>query len=170
MIHVRNTLYDTLPFYQKETLWNLYGPGALIKRALGLPAPSINFYSRGTPIEAMGAAQLTAASQYTVENKVREMAHELEKSPPGYRPAIGYQAGRLRSPGSTEYGAPENKYPKGTTILPGNKKRFDKEYERRAPGFSKVDVIETPEDIMAFDAAEQAEAYTRRSKSAAKAA
>ncbi|KUJ12235.1 uncharacterized protein LY89DRAFT_785633 [Mollisia scopiformis] len=153
IVHVRHTPYDTLPFYQPRTFWNMYGFGAIIRRLLGFPAPSFEFYSEGTTVEAMGAAQLTPASQFAVEQKVRQKAVELQRSPPGYRPAIGYQAGRLLPAieDVDEYGSELNRYPPGTPILPGSDKRFDKKYEVRCPGYSKIDVMESPEDILAFD-------------------
>lgn len=120
---------------------------------LGLPAPSPIFYSDGVPIEAMGAAQISHESQVTVEMKVREKAAILEKSSPGYRPAIAYQANRLLAPvAGPEYGMVTNKYPPGTVVIPaGSDLRFDKKWEQRIAGYSKVDAIEKPEDIVHFD-------------------
>lgn len=120
---------------------------------LGLPAPSPIFYSDGVLVEAMGAAQISHESQVTVEKKVREKAAILEKSPPGYRPAIAYQANRLLAPvAGPEYGMVTNRYPPGTVVIPaGSDLRFDKKWEQRIAGYSKVNAIEKPEDIIHFD-------------------
>lgn len=40
--------YDTLPFYQERSFWNLWGFGAIVRRLRGFPMPSSKFYSQGT--------------------------------------------------------------------------------------------------------------------------
>lgn len=108
----------------------------------------------------MGAFQVSHASQLTVEQKVREKATQLARSPAGYRPAIAYQAGRLlEAVEGPEYGADLNRYAKDTPIIPSSDERFEKKYEQRGPGFSKIGVIEEPQDIIAFD---KDEAYSRK--------
>jgi hypothetical protein len=100
----------------------------------------------------MGASQVNAATQAIVEKKVREQASILEKAPYGYRPAIGYQAGRLLGPvEGPSFGLSMNTYPDSTPLIPTSPERFEKRFERRAPGYSKVNPIDKPEDVLAFD-------------------
>ncbi len=104
----------------------------------------------------MGAAQVTREAQLTVEKKVREKAAALERSPPGYRPAIGYQAGRLLpAVDGPAYGMVTNTFLENTRTTPfASDERFEKKYEHRGVGYSKVDAIEKPDEILAFDVQE----------------
>lgn len=158
-----HTPYDTLPFFQEQSAWNLFGYGALLRRIYGVPMPSPKFYSGGVTIESMGALQNSAETQARVEKKVRENAAILEKAQYGYRPAIGYQAGRLLRPvDGASYGLDMNTFPAPTPLIPASAERFEKQYQCRAPGFSKVGAIETPEDVVAFDEGEAIHAKVRR--------
>jgi hypothetical protein len=47
-----------------------------------------------------------------------------------------------------------NQFPPTTPVGPASADRFDKEWERRGPGFSKLDEIEEPQDVTAFAADE----------------
>jgi hypothetical protein len=38
-----------------------------------------------------------------------------------------------------------------TPLIPASPERFEKRFERRAPGYSKVNAIDKPEDVLAFD-------------------
>ncbi|KAI9054465.1 hypothetical protein LZ554_001627 [Drepanopeziza brunnea f. sp. 'monogermtubi'] len=130
LINFGHTPYDTLPFFQEQSLWNLYGYGVLLKRALNIPLPSPKFYSGGIAIESMGALQDSAETQAMVEGKVREKAAILEQAPYGYRPAIGYQAGRLLRPvNGPSYGLDMNTFPGSTILIPASAERF----ERKSP-------------------------------------
>lgn len=142
-----HTPYDTLPFYQERSFWNLFGYGALVRRLAGIPLPGPEFFGDGIKIEAMGAAQVSAATQAAVEQKVRKNAEILEKAPYGYRSAVGFQAGRLMARvNGPEYGLRMNAFNDSTPFIPASPERFDKRFERRGPGFSKIQAIETPTD------------------------
>lgn len=144
-----------MPFWQRQSFANLYGPRALLSRLRGLPLPSKEFQSFGLPLEAMGAPHPHPATQATIERKVRENAATLEKAPYGYRPPIGWQANRLAPPvAGDEYGDETNKFPKGTPTLPNSPLRFSREYEKRGGGYSKIEGIENPADVEHFDATE----------------
>jgi hypothetical protein len=153
-----HTPYDTMPWWQERSFWNLWGPRALARRLRGLPLPSKEFESEGVAFEAMGAPHQHPATQSTIEKKVRENAAILEDASYGYRPAIGFQANRLMPPvdGPT-YGSDMNTFPEGTPTTPNSPIRFTREYERRGGGFSKLENIEKPEDVMHFDANEAAQ-------------
>lgn len=113
-----HTPYDTLPFYQAQSFWNMWGYGALIRRLRGIPLPGLKYHP-GSTIEAMGLAQVSSVSQATVEKKVVEKASELRGAPYGYRPAIGYQYGRLLPPvDGPEYGSLLHTYTEKTPIIP----------------------------------------------------
>lgn len=147
--------YDTLPFFQERSFSNLWSLGALFRRGLGLPMPSSKFFSDGIAIEAMGARHNTAETQIAVEKKVRINAAILKKAPFGYRPAIGYQAARLVAPvDGPSYGSSMNAYPEKTVVFPGKEARFEKQYERRSQGYSKLHSIDSPEEAVAFDGSE----------------
>ena len=110
-----------------------------------------------------------------MEKKVRQQVAVLEKADMRYRPAIGFQAARLVAAipgpayGSTgkcdsEY-APlamnnldsqltVNAFPASTPLTPASVERFHKKYERRSVAYSKIDIIEAPEEILAFDSRE----------------
>lgn len=150
-----HTPYDTMPWWQERTFWNLWGPRALFNRfILGLSTPSIEFGSDGVPFEAMGAPHKHPATQSAIEKKVRENAEKLSEAPYGYRPAIGFQIRRLIPPvDGPEYGLDMNRFPGGTPTTPAGPVRFTREYERRGGGFEKVEAIEKPEDVVQFDAA-----------------
>ncbi|KAJ5051705.1 uncharacterized protein L3040_001478 [Drepanopeziza brunnea f. sp. 'multigermtubi'] len=136
LINFGHTPYDTLPFFQERSLWNLYGYGALLRRAFDIPLPSPRFYSGGIAIESMGAPQDSAETQAMVDEKVRENAAVLEQAPYGYRPAIGYQAGRLLRPvDGPSYGLDMNTFPELTILIPASTERFENKFQRRALGF-----------------------------------
>ncbi|KAH9214158.1 hypothetical protein DL95DRAFT_524084 [Leptodontidium sp. 2 PMI_412] len=147
-----HTPYDTLPFFQERSFWNLFGYGALLRRIFGMPMPGPKFFSDGIAIERMGALQNTPETQAAVESKVRENAAILEEAPFGYRPAIGFQAGRLLPPvDGLSYGMNMNTFPESTPLIPASAERFEKLFERRSLGYSKLAAIEKPEDVLAFD-------------------
>jgi hypothetical protein len=147
-----HTPYDTMPWWQEASFWNLWGPRALLRRLRGLPLPSPEYQSEGVAFEAMGAPHRHPATQSAIEQKVRENAAALENAPYGYRPAIGFQAARLLGPvDGPAYGLEMNTFPKDTPTTPNNPTRFTREYERRGGGFSKVETIEKPEDVLLFD-------------------
>ncbi|CZS92774.1 uncharacterized protein RAG0_03286 [Rhynchosporium agropyri] len=146
-----HTPYDTLPFFQERSLWNLFGYGALARRLYGIPMASSKYFSAGIAIERMGALQNTAETQTAAEKKVRENAAVLEKAPYGYRPAIGFQVGRLLPlVEGPSYGLEMNSFPKSAPLMPASTERFEKKYERRSVG-SKLTVIEKAEDVVVFD-------------------
>ncbi|KAH7346518.1 hypothetical protein BKA65DRAFT_551425 [Rhexocercosporidium sp. MPI-PUGE-AT-0058] len=150
-----HTPYDTLPFFQERSFWNLFGYGALLRRIYGMPMPSPKYFSDGIAIERMGALQNTPETQATVESKVRENAAILEKAPFGYRPAIGFQAGRLLPPvDGPSYGMEMNTFPESTPLIPASAERFEKRFERRSLGYSELAAIEKPEDVLTFDKSE----------------
>ncbi|KAL2069645.1 hypothetical protein VTL71DRAFT_14324 [Oculimacula yallundae] len=127
-----HTPYDTLPFYQERSFWNLFGYGALLRRISGMPMASTKYFSDGIAIERMGALQNTAELQLAVEKKVRDNSAILEKAPYCYRPAIGFQAGRLLPPvDGPSYGLDMNTFSKSTMLIPASTKRFEKQFERR---------------------------------------
>jgi hypothetical protein len=43
-----------------------------------------------------------------------------------------------------------NTYPDSTPLIPTSPERFEKRFERRAPGSSNINAIDKPEDILAF--------------------
>lgn len=141
-----------MPWWQERSFWNLYGPRALIYRMLGAPAPSSEYQSEGTTIEALGAPHVHAVTQSAIETKVRENAAILEEAPYGYRPPIGWQANRLLPPvDGPEYGMEMNTFPKDTPTTPNNPSRFTREYERRGGKYSGVAAVEKPEDLTRLD-------------------
>lgn len=144
-----HTPYDTMPYWQADTFWNLWGPRAIWNTViLGMPRPSKEFESQGVPFEAMGAPHPHPGTQANIEKKVRENAMILEDAPYGYRPPIGFQANRLIEPVSgPEYGEDMNRFPEGTPTTPNNPIRFTREYERRGGVFSKIETMEKPEDV-----------------------
>ena len=150
-----HTPYDTMPFWQEASFWNLYGPRALLSRLRGLPMPGKEFQSEGVVFEAMGAPHKHPATQAAIEIKVRENAAILADAPYGYRSAIGFQADRLIPPvdGPT-YGSDMNTYPEGTPTIPNNPIRFTRQYERRGLGYSQLGNVEKPADVAHFDAEE----------------
>jgi hypothetical protein len=42
-------------------------------------------------------------------------------------------------------------YSDSTPLIPASPELFEKRFERRAPGYSKIDAIDKPEDVLAFD-------------------
>lgn len=120
-----------------------------------MPLPSPKYFSDGIAIERIGALQNTPETQAAVEPKVRENATILEKFPYGYRPAIGFQAGRLLSPvDGPSYGLDMNTFPASTPVILASAARFEKQFERRSLGYSKLAAIKKPEDVLAFDKSE----------------
>lgn len=103
----------------------------------------------------MGLSHDRPDSQAAVEKKVRDNAAILENAPLGFRSAIGYQYGRLIGPvpGPT-YGTKLNSFSDATPIIPAGPDRFSKAYERRAPGYTNIGIIEKPEEAIAFDSHE----------------
>jgi hypothetical protein len=149
------TPYETTPFYIEPTSWNLYGPGALVRRLRGIPLPDAKYFGNGIAFESMGAPHKSLPTQKAVEGKVRANAAILEKAAYGYRPNIGFQGCRLMPEvKGPSYGQPMNTFPSSTPTAPTSQARFSKEYERRGQGYTKIDAIETPEDVMAFFADE----------------
>jgi hypothetical protein len=153
-----HTPYDTLPFYQERSFWNLFGYRAILRRLRNLPLPSPKYQSGGTALEALGAHQISPETQATTQRKVRENAAAMENGGFGYRPAIGWMNGRLVGPvKGPSYGSPLNMFPNSTPLIPPVQ-RFEKAFRRRGPGYSKIDVVETPEEVIAFDRDEYADA------------
>ena len=145
------TPYETIPFYIDPSFWNLYGPGALLRRLRGIPLPDAKYFGNGIAIESMGAPHKSLTTQEAVEGKVRANAIILEKASYGYRPSIGFQGCRLMAEvDGPSYGLPMNTFPIDTPTAPASQARFSKEYERRGQGYTKLEAIETPEDVMAF--------------------
>jgi hypothetical protein len=150
-----HTPYDTMPWWQERTFWNLWGPRALFRRLRGLPLPSDEFQSGGVPFEAMGAPHKHPATQSAIERKVRENADILENAQYGFRPSIGFQANRLLPPvAGPSYGGDVNAFPKDTPTTPNNPTRFTTEYERRGKEYSNIETIEKPEDLVRVNAKE----------------
>jgi hypothetical protein len=117
-----------------------------------MPVPNAKYFGNGITIEAMGAVQIFASAQAAVEGKVRKNAEELQHAPYGYRPAVGFQYARLVAPiEGPSYGSSVNAFTDATPLTPPTIERFEKHFERRAPGYTKVDTIEKPEEIPAFD-------------------
>lgn len=150
-----HTPYDTMPWWQEASFWNLWGPRAFLRRLRGLPLPSSEYQSEGVPFEAMGAPHKHPPTQSAIEKKVRENAAVLEKAPFGYRPAVGFQADRLLPPvAGPTYGSDMNTFPEGTQLIPNNQTRFTRQYERRGGTFAKLETIENPEDVALADKTE----------------
>lgn len=144
-----HTPYDTMPWWQERTFWNLWGPRALFGRLLGLPRPSSEYQSEGVPFESMGAPHPYPRAQAAIEKKVRENAAILEDAPFGFRPAVGFQANRLLPPvDGPAYGSEMNTFPPDTPTTPASPLRFSREYERRGGVFSSVGEVETPADVV----------------------
>lgn len=62
--------YVAKPYYVRPTLWNRFGPRAMISRIRGLPLPGDqpSFQSQGYNIERVGPAGLTnSGKQYMTE-------------------------------------------------------------------------------------------------------
>lgn len=138
-----HTPYDTMPWWQEQSFWNLWGPRALLRRLRGLPLPSSEYQSEGVPFEAMGAPHKHPVTQSSIERRVRENAAVLERAPFGYRPAIGFQANRLLGPvDGPEYGDDMNTFPKGTPTTPNSPERFTRKYERRGEGPKPLGALE----------------------------
>lgn len=145
-----HTPYDTMPWWQERSFWNLWGPRALLRRLRGLPLPSSEYQSEGVAFEAMGAPHPHAATQSAIEKRVRENAATLENAPYGYRPAVGFQANRLLSPvDGPSYGSLQNIFPADTPLTPNNPIRFTRQYERRGGLFAGLQSIEKPGDVVA---------------------
>jgi len=145
----RHTPYDTLPFYIEYGFWNKYGYGALWRRAKGLKTPLAIFGCDGISIEAMGAPQADPKVEGVVHKKVIHRAAELKDAPFGYRPEIGYQAGRLVAPvKGPSYGSEANSFPDSTPLIPASVARFEKQYQRRGGDFSKIDVINNIDELL----------------------
>jgi hypothetical protein len=140
--------YDTMPWWQEQSFWNLWGPRALFRRLRGLPVPSSEYQSEGVAFEAMGAPRKHSATQSAIEKRVRENASVLENAEYGYRPAVGFQANRLLPPvKGPSYGSNANTFAPDTPLTPNNPTRFSKEYECRGGPFADVSDIEKPEDV-----------------------
>ena len=138
-----HTPYDTMPWWQERSFWNLWGPRALLTRLRGLPLPSSEYQSEGVAFEAMGAPHRHPGTQSAIEKRVRENATVLETAAYGFRPAIGFQANRLLPPvDGPSYGNEENTFPAGTQLTPNNPTRFTRQYERRGGAFSGIDTVE----------------------------
>lgn len=151
LINFGHTPYDTMPFYQARNFWNLFGYGALLRRLRGLPMPSLKYQSDGTALEALGAHQITPEAQSATEQKVRENALAMQKGEYGYRSAVGWMNGRFIAPvEGPEYGSETYKYPESTPMIEPTR-RFEKQFQRRGPGYSKVAVVEKAEDVVHFD-------------------
>jgi len=147
-----HTPFDSLPFYQKRSFWNLWGYGAWVRRFRGIPLPSAEYYGNGVAIESMGVNQKLPVAQAVVEKKVREKAVELEQAPYGFRPPIAFQYARLVGPvEGPEYGSKINAFADFTPLTPASIERFEKKFERRTLGFSKLDTIDKPEDVVYFN-------------------
>lgn len=144
-----HTPYDTMPWWQERTFWNLWGPRALLSRLRGLPLPSSEYQSEGVTFEAMGAPHPHPATQSATEKRVRENAAVLEKAPYGYRSAVGFQANRLLPPvDGPSYGSDENTFPAGTPMTPNDPTRFTRKYERRGGGVPNSETIPQPDDTI----------------------
>lgn len=104
-----NYTYPSSPFYNRATLWNSWGPFALIDRLRGLPIPGLKYDSQGTRWEAMGAKY--GQQQSRLERRIREQAEILQKAKPGYRAAVKFQPLPLIKPFDAGYGTPEHAYP-----------------------------------------------------------
>ncbi|KAH9823627.1 Glutathione S-transferase [Teratosphaeria destructans] len=135
-----HTPYDTMPYWQEASFWNLWGPRAIFNRfILGLPTPGPQFESQGVPLQRMGAEHPHPKTQSLIEQAVLENAAILEKAPYGYRPFIGFQAARLIGPvDGPEYGSEDNRYAPGTPTTPNDARRFTREYERRGTQTGKA--------------------------------
>jgi hypothetical protein len=151
LINFGHTPYDTMPFYQARSFWNLFGYGALLRRLRGLSMPGPKYQCDGTALEALGACQITPEAQSATEKKVRENALAMQKGDYGYRSAVGWMNGRFIAPvEGPEYGSETYKYPESTPMIEPTR-RFEKQFQRRGPGYSKVAVVEKPEDVVYFD-------------------
>ena len=104
--------FPATPLYVKKTVWNQWGPIAIINRLRGMPIPGSQFYSDGVSLESMGAKRKSPATQAEVENRVREQAELINKGPWGYRAKVNYQAWPVVKDLGTGYGFPQNAYSK----------------------------------------------------------
>lgn len=113
--------------------------------------PSPKYQCDGTALEALGAHQITPEAQSATEKKVRENAFAMRKGEYGYRSAVGWMNGRfIASVEGPEYGSETYKYPESTPIIEPTR-RFEKQFQRRGPGHSKIAVVEKPEEVVHFD-------------------
>ncbi|KAI9828118.1 MAG: hypothetical protein M1832_003645 [Thelocarpon impressellum] len=105
--------FGATPFYVMPTIWNQWGPWALLKRLRGMPVPGLQYSSEGIAWEAMGAKRPTKAKQTEVESRVRQHAEILMAAPWGYRAPVGFQARPLVRPLGLGYGSRAYAYEEG---------------------------------------------------------
>ncbi|CAD6593201.1 MAG: hypothetical protein ASARMPREDX12_006932 [Alectoria sarmentosa] len=104
--------FPSTPYYVKQTLWNQYGPFAIVNRLRGLPIPAPRFGSNGVTWESVGAKQADNNRQLIAETRVLLKYSELMNNAWGFRPNINWQyksiaVNRLMGRG---YGSPLNAY------------------------------------------------------------
>lgn len=104
--------FPATPLYVKKTVWNQWGPIAIINRLRGLPIPGSQFYSDGVCLESMGAKRNSPTIQAQVESRVCEQAELINKGPWGYRAKVNFQAWPVVKDLGTGYGFSENAYSK----------------------------------------------------------
>ena len=104
--------FPATPLYVKKTVWNQWGPIAILNRLRGLPIPGSQFYSDGVSLESMGAKRKSPTAQAQVEIRVCEQAELINKGPWGYRAKVNFQAWPVVKGLGTGYGFPQNAYSK----------------------------------------------------------
>lgn len=80
-------LYEAIPYYVKPTLWNRWGPGAWISRAMGMPVPGDEddkYYPRGFDLEDLGPKYFEGKGRKSVA-AIRE---QLKKERRGQAPFV----------------------------------------------------------------------------------
>ena len=92
LVNFPDYTYPSTPFYIAPTLWNRWGPTAILLRLRGLPVPGPKYGSIGVKWESMGAKLRDATLQARSEAHVREEASLLLSQGWGYRANVKFQA------------------------------------------------------------------------------
>jgi hypothetical protein len=83
--------FPTTPYYVAPTVWNRWGPLALIHRSRGIAVPGDEYYGNGVRWESMGARLKDPERQRTAELRVRANARILMDKGWGYRAKVNFQ-------------------------------------------------------------------------------
>ena len=84
--------FPNTPFYVAPTIWNQYGPFALIDRVRSMPRPSPYLGGNGVKWESMGAKLKSEHLQHNSDARVREQAREMMWQPWGWRAKTKFQS------------------------------------------------------------------------------
>ncbi|KAI9732337.1 MAG: hypothetical protein M1834_001544 [Cirrosporium novae-zelandiae] len=86
--------YPSTPYYVAPTLWNRWGPIALLDRLRGLPVPSAEWGGDGIRWEKIGAVLRDPTLQKKSEKKVIHNAEVLMRADWGFRADVPFQNGK----------------------------------------------------------------------------